>query len=904
LIATASLTNMQSYIDAVTSGEIVACKFVKDAVARHVKDLGRQSTQDFPYHFSEKHAAAAIDFFPLMLNHSIGDYVGQPFHMEPWQAWITGCMFGWKRDCDGARRFRQAYVSVGRKNGKAQALDSVLPTPTGTTTMGEVEEGDYLIGRDGEPVRVLATSEIWEDRPVYQVEFSDGEVVECDGNHEWTYLKKRKKGGRGEKPRIWFSEETVETKWLAKQSLTDSKGAKFRIPNAVVQGQHKELPINPYTLGAWLGDGESNGQRIVCHRDDLGSLLDNIDDFETRMVSSGGKGPEVRSVSMLGWKPAARSLSVLGNKHIPEIYFTASVEQRIELLQGLMDTDGSISKAGQCEFTQKKGRLATDVKRLLASLGIYAKCKTSDMKLNGKIVGERQRIMFFPPSNVMPFRLPRKAKRVRKKKKDGTRKIVRVEYVRQDRTKCVEVEGGLYMTGNYVLTHNSTWAAGIAIRFAALDINPSTQGIESVAEVILSATKREQAQVIYKEIERMRHRSPHIEQVSKTINKQITFTHNSGSIRTVGSDKSYDGLNPSLCVMDELHAWSPNRHQKFYDTMVTGSGSRLQPMKLVVTTAGDDKSLIWIEEYKHAKSVAAGDVRDDSLFAVHYEIDEGDDPLDESCWVKANPNLHVSLKLDYLRQQAIPAKTSKIALNRFTRYHGNRLVSSVESAFDIEKWDKCAGELSDWQYAEATGGGCDLGGRNDLAAWAVVARFPVEGTENDETPTYRYEIRSQSYISDETSRDLTRQPFCEWIHNDLLKKSPYPVSDLSEDFISACREYWVRDIAFDPAQAQQLSECLRRAGVPNAPFPQTTSYYHEPLSEFRQAIEEGRVTHDGNRLLRWCIGNAMAVQDRQDHWMLTKRDSSDKIDPVVAVIMALWRAMVAPGRYAGKNLYF
>jgi len=559
---------MQSYIDAVTSGEIVACKFVKDAVARHVKDLGRQSTQDFPYHFSEKHAAAAIDFFPLMLNHSIGDYVGQPFHMEPWQAWITGCMFGWKRDCDGARRFRQAYVSVGRKNGK------------------------------------------------------------------------------------------------------------------------------------------------------------------------------------------------------------------------------------------------------------------------------------------------------------------------------------------------STWAAGIAIRFAALDINPSTQGIESVAEVILSATKREQAQVIYKEIERMRHRSPHIEQVSKTINKQITFTHNSGSIRTVGSDKSYDGLNPSLCVMDELHAWSPNRHQKFYDTMVTGSGSRLQPMKLVVTTAGDDKSLIWIEEYKHAKSVAAGDVQDDSLFAVHYEIDEEDDPLDEACWIKANPNLHVSLKLDYLRQQAIPAKTSKIALNRFTRYHGNRLVSSVESAFDIEKWDKCAGELSDWQYAEATGGGCDLGGRNDLAAWAVVARFPVEGTENDETPTYRYEIRTKSYISEETSRDLSQQPFCDFVHTDLLAKSPYPVSDLSEDFIAACREYWVRDIAFDPAQAQQLSECLRRAGVPNAPFPQTTSYYHEPLSEFRQAIEEGRVTHDGNRLLRWCIGNAMAVQDRQDHWMLTKRDSSDKIDPVVAVIMALWRAMVAPGRYAGKNLYF
>ena len=98
---------------------MVACELVRCAVQRHVDDLARQSTPGFPYHFDANHAAAAIDFFPACLCHSIGDFAGMPFYLEPWQAFAIAMIFGWKRDDDNSRRFRKVYWSMGRKNGKS-----------------------------------------------------------------------------------------------------------------------------------------------------------------------------------------------------------------------------------------------------------------------------------------------------------------------------------------------------------------------------------------------------------------------------------------------------------------------------------------------------------------------------------------------------------------------------------------------------------------------------------------------------------------------------------------------------------------------------------------------------------------------------------------------------------------
>ena len=449
----------------------------------------------------------------------------------------------------------------------------------------------------------------------------------------------------------------------------------------------------------------------------------------------------------------------------------------------------------------------------------------------------------------------------------------------------------------------STIAAGIAMFIASCDINPKTGEPEGQSQVIMAATKREQAEkVILAECFRMRQQSPVLKAGSTVANKVMTFTHNGGNMQAVGSDRPYDGLNPQLVIMDETHAWT-KQHRKFYNTMVTGSGSRVQPLTLTVTTAGDDQSHLWIEEVTFAKQVLDGIIDEEALFAVCYEIDEDDDPFDESCWIKSCPNMGVSISMEFLRGQIKPAKTNPQALNRFKRYHANVLVSSTERIFNLEEFDACKGEMSDWsREADCVGSGIDLGGRDDLAASAFVARFETGDTDNDGRPVYRYEGRVRAYISVNTPRDLNAIPVCNFIEQGLISVTKSPISDLQRDFIDDYWRYYTTDCAIDPYQAQQFGEQVEQEGVVISAMPQTTRHFNEPISELRQAIADGRFVHDGSPLLRWCLENAVAVRDRSDRWQYDKASSSQKIDPLVALTMAFSRAMLGRGR--GRGDYF
>ena len=396
----------------------------------------------------------------------------------------------------------------------------------------------------------------------------------------------------------------------------------------------------------------------------------------------------------------------------------------------------------------------------------------------------------------------------------------------------------------------------------------------------------------------MRRASKSIRRGSNDSRRQIEFFENSGTIICVGSDKAYDGLNPHHVNLDELHAWN-EYHRDFYDTMMTGSGYRDQPLISIITTAGDDKSHLWKEVYSYASDVVSGVVNDESYFAFIAELDKDDDPLDEDNWEKANPNLGVSVSLDYLRQQAIEAKQSSVNLNRFTRYHGNRMVSSIEKAFDLEKWDeRGVDELSDWSEADAYGIGVDLGARDDLAARAIVARFLVE--YDADTPVYRYEAKVQAYIADDCKRDLTKQPFAEWVYGGRLIKSRVPITDLTEDVVEQAVEYNAHAVAYDPYNGQAFAEALEAQGITVARCAQNCSMFNEPIQDLLQAISHGRFTHDRNPLLRWAVNNAVITKDRQGRMMYDKSKSSEKIDPTVAMTMAFRIASLAPQRATGS----
>ena len=445
----------------------------------------------------------------------------------------------------------------------------------------------------------------------------------------------------------------------------------------------------------------------------------------------------------------------------------------------------------------------------------------------------------------------------------------------------------------------STWIGGLSHYLACGDIDPATGKPEAVGQILLTATKKEQAKVVYSEAERMRLQSPSLFKMSHVRYETITYKATGSYIRTVGSNRPFDGLNPSAVIMDELHSWQ-EQHRPFYDTMVTGSGSRTQPLHIIITTAGDETSQLWLADYNYSKDVLNGLFKDESLFAFIAEMDDGDELGDESLWQKSNPNLGVSVKLDYLRQRWLEDKNTEVGKNRFKRYHGNMLVSSTAKAFDPETWDACAKALSDWHDADAIGIGVDVGSRDDFAAFAVCARFVLK--DDGETPIYRYEVKTFAYIAEDTKRDLSKLPFSTWIHCDLLTKAKFPVHDMYANIMSHCNEFDIQTVGYDPNNALQLGEDLTREGIVAVRVAQNQLNFNEPIRDFQQAITDGRLSHDGNPLLKWCAGNAVVSSDKNDRWMFDKRSSSEKIDPIVAAVMAFRIASLAPTKFSGSHL--
>lgn len=449
----------------------------------------------------------------------------------------------------------------------------------------------------------------------------------------------------------------------------------------------------------------------------------------------------------------------------------------------------------------------------------------------------------------------------------------------------------------------SSLAAAICHLCAGFDVNPTTGKPEGVAQVVIAATKKEQADAVtMAECVRMRDSSPNMKERSDYKNRILAYQHNGGTIRTVGSDRPFDGLNPSLVIIDELHAFRDQGKQvEFLDTMKTGSGARLQPLYIVTTTAGTTSSTIWLQEYRYATMVARGEFNDESYFSMSYELDEDDDAMDESLWIKANPCLGVTVKTEFLEEQARPARSgSSDALRRFERYHGNRVVSSTAGAFNMDQWKSCSVEFIDksaWsRNAVCVGAGVDLGGRNDLAAWALVAKHDTGQVGKDGQPEYIYEGFARAYISPNCPRDLTKEPFPDFIASGDLVVTENPISALESDLLREAQAVGGYELAFDPYQAQRTSEFFCENGMLPVIMPQTCAHFNAPIEEIRACIRDGRLRHDGGKLLQWCVGNAVVVEDKQNRLMMNKKESSEKIDPLVAFTMAFSRAMNGTGR--------
>ena len=373
----------------------------------------------------------------------------------------------------------RVLLSTPPQVGKGYPVDFPVLTTKGWKKHGDLVVGDYVYNDKGEQVKVIGTQKpyMWH---CCELTFANGEKHIITREHLWKVFLEHENRINGIHHNI-RKEHIIETQDLMFR-LPKQRRSPYVLINAPLQNDEKELPIDPYVFGLWLGDGLSKNNEIVVSNEDLHDELVGIGDKETYSIVCKKGNPNVSYIKLGTAKDTisknshfskgnhkwdfTQKLSDLGvhkNKHIPVQYLLASENQRWELLRGLMDTDGTIDKYGKtCEYCGINKELCENVWTLLRSLGIKAYINEYDAKLYGKFVSKKYRIMFAPNKGQQIFKIARKQKRVDNKiPKDREDKfkyfITSIVPCEDMLVSCIQVEGGMYLAGKGLIpTHNST----------------------------------------------------------------------------------------------------------------------------------------------------------------------------------------------------------------------------------------------------------------------------------------------------------------------------------------------------------------------------------------------------------------------------------------------------------------
>ena len=637
----------------------------------------------------DKDAADFAVMFIEQLCHTKGTWAGKPFDLIDWQERIIRDLFGVLKP-NGYRQFNTAYIEISKKNGKLLSLDTLIPTPNGYTTMCDIAVGDSLFDNNGNICHVVAKSEVDYEEQAYRITFKDGAVVEAGARHQWageyTHGKKKK--------RIFTTEELLTIP-------KEGNSIKFRIPVAgCVEYPEAKLPIEPYLMGYWLGNGNAVKPEITVKTGDIPSVLENIQPYhkiQSCWINIGDSLVfRVRDLSRV-------LLKSFHDKVIPTEYLHSSKEQRYRLLQGLMDSDGNINGLkGQAVYTSTEKALSESVSELLWSLGIKNAISTDEStqradwsrpsKECGRVAtGETIYYVKFTAFDDMPVAgLERKLKN-RVPRNPTTRShyryIDKIEKIENRGMQCIQVDSPShqYLVGrSFLPTHNSELAAAIALLLTCGDG-------EERAEVYGCASDRQQASIVFDVAADMVRMCPALNKRVKILASQKKLIYQpTNSFYQVLSAEAYSkhGFNIHGVVFDELHS-QPNR--KLFDVMTKGSGdARMQPLYFLITTAGDDTHSICYEVHQKAKDILEGRKIDKTFYPVIYGADENDDWTDEEVWKKANPSLDITVGIDKVRNACESARQNPGEENAFRQLRLNQWVKQTVRWMPMEKWDLCA----------------------------------------------------------------------------------------------------------------------------------------------------------------------------------------------------------------------
>jgi hypothetical protein len=369
----------------------------------------------------------------------------------------------------------EMWVACGSKFGKALHVDTPIPTPDGWKLMGELKEGDYVFDEHGSPTLVEFATDFMFEHNCYELTFTDGAKIIADEEHLWvtTTHQARKNIARAKtstasKPEVVTTKQIKDTLLFKCNQHPPRPNHCIPLVSSPLEFTTKHLPIDPYVLGVWLGDGNTKGGMIT---NPDAQLLDEVRrrGFEVNHVSSTDYGERIVGLTAL-----LNQHGFLGNKQVPEAYLVGDVEQRLALLQGLMDTDGTVCKKGKCCFDNTNLNIAQAVARLLTSFGIKWTWGERIGKFKGVLHKRCYRVYFTTDKPV--FRLLRKAARLRPCADKATRRYVaKVEKVESVPVRCIRVSNPshLFLAGEACIPTHNTFAASTALVTTA-PINPQS----------------------------------------------------------------------------------------------------------------------------------------------------------------------------------------------------------------------------------------------------------------------------------------------------------------------------------------------------------------------------------------------------------------------------------------------
>lgn len=422
---------------------------------------------------------------------------------------------------------------------------------------------------------------------------------------------------------------------------------------------------------------------------------------------------------------------------------------------------------------------------------------------------------------------------------------------------------------------------------------------ENSAEVYCGATTMAQAKKVFTPARQMADRLPSLRNKFNISVWTDSLTRPDGSVFAPMAGKPGDGDSPHCAIIDEYHEHDTDH---MYEAMTMGMGARSQPLTLIITTAGSSLESPCYDKDKEVKEAISGIVRNERLFGMIYELDDGDDWTDPRNLIKANPNLDVSVKYSDLVELLEVAKQVPRKVNAFKTKRLNIWVSGKSAFFNMEHWK--AAEDTSLKLEDFVNDSCNIG--LDLAQKLDMnAGVPLFTREIDGKKHY-YSVSPKFWVPDDTVHSTdpkllkTADRYQKFVEMGVLEVTDGAEADYREilaSFIDLRSEIRIDEIDLDPSGATALRHQLEDEGFTCVEITQNFTNMSPAMKELEAALAGGRFHHDGNPILTWCISNVIGkfIPGSDDVVRPTKGDKQSKIDGATALFNAMTRALLNGG---------